>query len=111
MSKVKIKYSIKNSNETICNECLGILNNKKISYCDNKIMTTFNIDTLELIRKSDDYEIKILFNNNICYINNNGNELKIELKIKNLKKEINKIYIEYILSNEIYSYKLEYEVI
>lgn len=111
MSKIKVNYSIKNKEEIISNECLGILNNNRISYTDNNIMTSFNINTFELIRKTDEYEIKFLFNNNICYINNNGNELSIDIEVKAKKIDINKIYIEYILSDEIYYYELEYEVI
>lgn len=110
MSKINIKYSIKNPNETIQNECLGILNDNKISYTDNNIMTIFNIDSLELIRRTDEYELKLLFNNNICYITNNEGTLNIDLKFKTKKIDINKLYIEYILANEIYYYELEYEV-
>ena len=44
MSKIKIKYSVKNSNETISNECLGILNDNRITYNDNGVMTIINID-------------------------------------------------------------------
>lgn len=111
MSKIKIKYSVKNSNETISNECLGILNDNRITYNDNGVMTIINIDLLELSRTTNEYEIKMLFNDNICYVINDEGTLNIDLELKTKKIDKNKIYIEYILSNEIYYYELEYEVI
>lgn len=111
MSKIKIKYSLKNSNETISNECLGIIKNNKIIYNDNNVMTSIDINSLELSRITNEYEIKMLLNDNICYITNNEGTLNIDLELKTKKIYNNKIYIEYILSNEIYGYELEYEVI
>lgn len=111
MSKIKIRYSVKNSNETISNECLGILNDNRITYNDNGVMTIINIDLLELSRTTNEYEIKMLFNDNICYVINDEGTLNIDLELKTKKIDKNKIYIEYILSNEIYYYELEYEVI
>ena len=111
MSKIKIKYSVKNSNETISNECLGILNDNRITYNDNGVMTIINIDLLELSRTTNEYEIKMLFSDNICHVINDEGTLNIDLELKIKKIDKNKIYIEYILSNEIYYYELEYEVI
>lgn len=111
MSKIKIKYMVKNSNEIITNECLGILKNNLITYNDNGIMTSMDLDKLELIRTTDEYEIKMNFNDNICYIMNAEGTINIDLELKIKKTENNRVYIEYILNNEIYYYKLEYEVI
>ena len=110
MSKIKIKYNLKNSNQNLNNNCLGLLNNNKIIYSDNGI-TTIDINKLIITRKNDDYEINLHILEEKGYIDIKEGRFELELKIITKTLKNSKINIEYFLNNEKYIYELEYEVI
>ena len=111
MSKIKIKYNLKNSNQNLNNECLGIINNNKIIYSDNGITTTIDKKKLIITRKNNDYEIKLHILEEKGYIDIKEGTIELELKIITKILESNKINIEYLLNKEKYIYEVEYEVI
>ena len=111
MSKIKIKYNLKNSNQNLNNNCLGILNNNKIIYSDNGITTTIDKEKLIITRKNDDYEINLHILEEKGYIDIKEGRIELELKIITKTLEDNRINIEYLLNNEKYIYEVEYEAI
>ncbi len=111
MSKIKIKYNLKNSNQNLNNECLGIINNNKIIYSDNGITTTIDKEKLIITRKNNDYEIKLHILEEKGYIDIKEGTIELKLKIITKILESNKINIEYLLNKEKYIYEVEYEVI
>lgn len=111
MSKIKVKYNLKNSNQNLNNNCLGILNDNKIIYSDNEITTIIDKEKLIITRKNVDYEIKLHILEEKGYIDIKDGRIELELKIMAKTLENNKINIEYLLNNEKYIYEVEYEVI
>lgn len=124
MSKIRINSSIINEvdNKKTIVKTIGIKENNKISYNDNKVNVTIliNDNKINMTREEKEYILKLNFdcNNDTkgTYLIEEIGTLEIEIKTKNLKITMNNVYIEYELKLGeeylgIYKYNLEFEVI
>ena len=124
MSKIRINSSIINEvdNKKTIIKTIGIKENNKISYNDNKVNVTILINDNKIImtKEEKEYILKLNFdcNNDTkgTYLIEEIGTLEIEIKTKNLKITMNNVYIEYELKLGeeylgIYKYNLEFEVI
>ncbi len=124
MSKIKLKASIKRSDEKNISiyETIALKTNNKINYLDDLTnnVIVINDDVITLNRKNKEYEINLEFTLNketfgSYLLKNYNKEIDIKIITKKIIKEDNKLLIEYI--QDIYSdkveisYLLEYEVI
>ena len=121
MSKINIKYEIKNDNEIVLSgTVVGIKKDNFINYKINEDVYTITImdNSLRLIKKDKEKKFELLFSKNkktegkLTILNNN---LYMNLQINTLNLEINeynikinyKLYIENEYSNDVL-YKLEW---
>lgn len=124
MSKIKIKTSLKatDSNEKIIiKEFIGIKNDNRIIYNDDKVSVTILLinNTIKMKRLTDEYTIELLFDNKkttngIYTINDLRKTLDLKIKTYILNIDDNNIIIEYEIINfdkTRFRYDLNYEVI
>ncbi|MDD4027972.1 MAG: DUF1934 family protein [Bacilli bacterium] len=110
MKKIKVKYTIKNSENEITNfETIGTYDEEKreICYLEQDLEVKLNIqeNKLKMIRKTDDYSIDFDFELNV--VTKNKYELKslgiyvdIEVETKRLVINENSINLKYTLIND-----------
>lgn len=110
MKKIKVKYTIKNSeNERTNFETIGTYDEEKreICYLEQDLEVKLNIqeNKLKMIRKTDDYSIDFDFELNV--VTKNKYELKslgiyvdIEVETKRLVINENSINLKYTLIND-----------
>lgn len=117
--KIKGKTNLKTSNEIVINnkEFNGLKNDNSITFYDDGIKVNITLgDKIVLKRSNDDYEIILIFNEK------NSGEGKYLSKKDNLFLPLyiitdkiivgnNLLIINYRLNDEIYEFKLEFEVI
>lgn len=117
--KIKGKTNLKTSNEVVINnkEFNGLKNDNTITFYDDGIKVNITLgDKIVLKRSNDDYEIILIFNEK------NSGEGKYLSKKDNLFLPLyiitdkiivgnNLLIINYRLNDEIYEFKLEFEVI
>lgn len=117
--KIKGKTNLKNSNEVIINnkEFSGLKKDNMITFYDDGVKVNIILgDEVTLKRSNDDYEIILTFNkkNNMegKYLSKKDN-LFLPLYIITDKIIVgnNLLIINYRLNDEIYEFKLEFEVI
>ena len=94
MKKIKVKYTIKNSENEITNfETIGTYDEEKreICYLEQDLEVKLNIqeNKLKMIRKTDDYKLKSL----AIYVD-------IEVETKRLVINENSINLKYTLIND-----------
>ncbi len=119
--KVLIKTSILNNEliEEDLLECQGIMNNNIIKYYDGKTLVKLNLnDIITLTRTNQDQEIIFRFdldNETIgkYYLKDINQNLEFKIKTKELTILNNQIKISYELDlqDEVFNFKLSYEVI
>lgn len=109
MSKIIIKACIKQNGviqEKI--ETPAILQNNKITYLNNKIVTKLDIKKQELRRITEEFELIIDFKNEL--IITDYKECSLDLRIRIIKKQIeqNRISIKYemIDTKDIFEYEI-----
>ena len=62
MSKLKIKLRLKNSNEDLSKEIIGLKRGNKIHFLDDKVKVTLTLDEIVSLRRvSNEYEIVLNF--------------------------------------------------
>jgi len=110
MKKIKVKYTIKNSENEITNfETIGTYDEEKreICYLEQDLEVKLNIqeNKLKMIRKTDDYSIDFDFELNV--VTKNKYKLKslgiyvdIEVETKRLVINENSINLKYTLIND-----------
>lgn len=117
--KIKGKTNLKTSNEVVINnkEFNGLKNGNTITFYDDGIKVSITLgDEVTLKRSNDDYEILLVFNENSKtdgkYLSKKDN-LFLPLYIITDKIIVgnNLLIINYCLNDEIYEFKLEFEVI
>ena len=116
MGKYKFVAKIHSDNEKNFTKGICIWNDNKIIYKENNISVTFiySNNRIEMNRKSNEYEIYLKFEKNTktnsIYKFIGGNK---EFILKTFTKKIiigkNKFEIDYILEDNMFSYKLELE--
>lgn len=119
--KVLIKTSILNNEliEEDLLECQGIMNDNIIKYYDGKTLVKLNLnDIITLTRTNQDQEIIFRFdldNETIgkYYLKDINQNLEFKIKTKELTILNNQIKISYELDlqDEVFNFKLSYEVI
>ncbi len=119
--KVLIKTSILNNEliEEDLLECQGIMNDNIIKYYDGKTLVKLNLnDIITLTRTNQDQEIIFMFdldNETIgkYYLKDINQNLEFKIKTKELTILNNQIKISYELDlqDEVFNFKLSYEVI
>lgn len=117
--KIKGKTNLKTSNEIVINNKVfnGLKNDNLITYYDDGVKVNIILgDEITLKRSNDEYEILLIFNEN------SKTDGKYLLKKDNLFLPLyiitdkiivgnNLLIINYRLNEEIYEFKLEFEVI
>lgn len=107
MSKVKINYILK-SDRIRTVETEGILNKNHLVFKDDDIMFNIDLDNLILNRENEEYNLTLDFKNN-------KGSLKVKklglVDIKLITKKIDNLNIKYILNDEEFELKINYEVI
>ena len=122
MSKIKINLKLKNSNENLSKEIIGLKRGNKIHFLDDKVRVTISFGEITCMRRvSNEYEIILNFKEsekikgiyNLKKLNYN---LPIDIKTNNLYIDSGQFKVDY----EIYSdnvkmddflFELDYEVI
>ena len=109
MPKVKINYFL-NSNKTRTFETTGVLNKNLLTFKDEEVMFVFDIEKCILKRKNDEYDLYLSFLDNKSSLNMKKlGIININLKTKNLEKNDNIIIINYLLNEEEFNLKINYE--
>ena len=105
MSKINIKTSIK-QNDKIQEEIetKGILQDNKIKYVNDKIVTTLDINRQIIKRTSEDYKIEINLKDELI----KTEYLNIKIKLIDKTIEQNKIQLKYkiIDTKDIFEYEI-----
>ncbi|MCD8562345.1 MAG: hypothetical protein LRY26_00930 [Bacilli bacterium] len=92
----------------------AILIDNVITYEDNvKVIINLNKDKLSIFRSNDQYDINISFNENkiTYFLKENNASFNINLALLKTDYYSNGIYIEYMIEDSIFKFKLEYEVL
>ena len=117
--KIKCKVNLKSNEEIIIGDKLfnGLKNDNKITYYENNIKVSVILDDeIVLKRSNDDYEVLLIFSEK------KETEGKYLLKKDNLFLPLyiitdkiivgnNLLVVNYKLNDEIYEFKLEFEVL
>src|SRR5574344_2406693 len=117
MSKIKLKLSLKTSNNSYNKEINGIFNDNRIVYNDDGIKTTISLDNLSIERENVDYKLELIFSEKPVgkYLLKKFNKIiDLDLKPQEFKINDNKITIKYYINfeeYELFEYKIEYNII
>ena len=123
MSKVKILATIKDNENILKVDTMGILNDNKIVYYENdtRVVVFINSNNIILERKNNEYGIKLEFNPQLTKeglydINLNCMQVELSTYTNEMIIKDNYIYIDYDLYmdhnlNGKFIYELIYEVI
>lgn len=111
LSKVKIDVLLKENNDIkIDLVCSGILVDNIIKYNDG-IVNVYNIDENVLTRKTSEYEIVLDFDNEKGIYKFQNLEMPLSLKVLSYEITDCNIYVKYKLNENVYEYKVRYEVL
>ena len=122
MSKIKINLKLKNSNEDLTKEIIGLKRGNKIHFVDDKVKVTITFDEIVTMRRnSSEYEIVLNFKNesklegiyNLKKLNYN---LPIDIKTNTMYIDSGQFKVDYELSSDgvkmdDFLFELSYEVI
>lgn len=112
MPKIKIDYSFSNIDLNINYEIEGILNRDSIIFKDNNTLLKINLIKKIIIRENDEYYLELnLENKTGIYKVNKIGSIKLEPKLIEYKNNDNKLYIKYLLNDQIFELKVKYEVV
>ena len=113
MPKIKLKISIKNSNESLTNHTTGIYKDHVLKYLeDDNTKVTYHYQNHILKRENDEFVMTFDFDKKRLKTILKEYHSAMELDIKNIKiKEDNKnITIEYEIEKERFIYRIEEEI-
>lgn len=122
MSKIKIKLKLKNSNEDLTKEIIGLKRGNKIHFLDDKVKVTITFDEIVTMRRnSSEYEIIINFKKdsklegiyNLKKLNYN---LPIDIKTNTMYIDSGQFKVDYEITSDgvkmdDFLFELNYEVI
>ena len=122
MSKVRINLKLKNSNEDLNKEIIGLKRGNKIHYIDDSVKVTITFDDIVTIRRnSKEYEIILKFKEsekldgiyNLKKLNYN---LPIDIKTNKMYIDSGQFKVDYELTSDgvkmdDFLFELKYEVI
>ena len=122
MTKVKIKLRLKNSNEDLTKELIGLKRGNKLHFLDDKVRVTITFDEIITMRRnSNEYEIVLNFKENenlkgIYDLKKLNYNLPIDIKTNKLYIGSGQLKVDYELySDEVkmddFNIELYYEVI
>ena len=113
MPKKEISYEIRNKEEKVSSNTIGILQDNIVKYKekDNTIVH-YHYDENILERENDDIKLKYRFKVKektigIIHIKDLKKDLKVEIITKSINKTNNSIEIHYQIEDNDYYYKLE----
>lgn len=113
MAKKMIKTLLKTKENEILSTCQALVQKSSIQYIENdcKMILHFTEDALKMLRKNGEYEISFEFRKNASkgkITLANGSIVLLEVILKRLEMENNRIFISYRLNDEEYEYLVEY---
>lgn len=117
--KIKGKTNLKTSNEIVINNKVfnGLKNDNLITYYDDGVKVNIILgDEITLKRSNDEYEILLIFNENSktdgkYFLKKDNLFLPLYINTDKIIVGNNLLIINYKLNDEIYEFKLEFEVI
>lgn len=115
MSKIKVSYNLISDDQNIKYEGFGIKKNNRIIIKEKNLIFVLeaNDKTISLNRKSNEYELCLFLNedNSNGYLINEIGKINLEIKLLEYKYENNIINISYLLNDQKFTLKLNYEVV
>ena len=122
MSKLKIKLRLKNSNEDLSKEIIGLKRGNKIHFLDDKVKVTLTLDEIVSLRRvSNEYEIVLNFKENeklsgIYNLKKLNYNLPIDIKTNTMYIDSGQFKVDYELySDQVkmdsFLFEINYEVI
>lgn len=114
--KILINSSLQSGDDKVVTRQRGILSDNIIKYYDKKVKVEIDLKAFSLKRTNDDYELFLPFNEQEKgYYHLKDINQFIELKVTTEKLEISdnhlKIVYRLSISDEIYNFEIDYEVI
>ena len=109
MSKINIEASIKKNNEKLEKTITkAIIEDNRIKYIDNKVITILDIKNQKLKRITEEYDLIIDFQNEKIITDYMDYQLDIDIKIIDKQIESNKIKIKYEIKDtkDTFEYKI-----
>ncbi len=107
--KVKILHKLKNNDEVIFKETVGIYKDEKIVYTIDEFKMTFEFDKHILKRESDKCRYIFDFKSLLCKASIDGFDFEIPIDLIKIDVLDNCIYIEYKIEDNLFIYDVKYE--
>lgn len=112
MAKKRLEIILKNDQETINTECVGIVTDNKLKYNDNGILVILTIEKnkVHMVRENDEYQLNLEFSKESkntlgsYLLKENNIILDLDIITNNLKITSNCINITYTLNDNTIMY-------